>query len=189
MFERYKFSLRQVWSICSKPDATLRYETLLNAFYGRNILKQYIMPQAEMLLFIVFIASLLYSEFNFASAIVSAIFNCFSFVVSYGVLCFLVRWVSLRWFVKQFDVRNVSIMVASLMSVTFVANLFTALMPNMFFLKLFYVYMFYLVWVMSEGVVDVSEENRNKYMVLIALLVIVVPIVIMLLLKKMVPNL
>ena len=75
------------------------------------------------------------------------------------------------------------------MSVTFVVNLFTALMPNMFFLKLFYVYMFYLVWVMSEGVVDVSEENRNKYMVLIALLVIVVPIVIMLLLKKMVPNL
>ena len=143
MFERYKFSLRQVWNICSKPDATLRYETLLNAFYGKNILKQYIMPQAEMLLCVVFITTLLYSEFNLASAVVSAIFNCFSFVVSYGVSCFLVRWVSLRWFVKQFDVRNVSIMVASLMSVTFVVNLFTALMPNMFFLKLFYVYMFF----------------------------------------------
>lgn len=189
MFERYKFSLRQVWNICSKPDATLRYETLLNAFYGKNILKQYIMPQAEMLLCVVFITTLLYSEFNLASAVVSAIFNCFSFVVSYGVSCFLVRWVSLRWFVKQFDVRNVSIMVASLMSVTFVVNLFTALMPNMFFLKLFYVYMFYLVWLMSEGVVDVAEENRNKYMVFIALIVIAMPIIVMIFLKKMVPNL
>ena len=80
-------------------------------------------------------------------------------------------------------------MVASLMSVTFVVNLFTALMPNMFFLKLFYVYMFYLVWLMSEGVVDVAEENRNKYMVFIALIVIAMPIIVMILLKKMVPNL
>lgn len=189
MLERYKFLLMQVWNICSKPDATLRYETLLNVFYGKNILKQYIMPQAEMLLFVVFITTLLYSEFNVASAVVSAIFNSFSFVVSYGVLCFLVRWVSLRWFVKQFEVRNVSMMVASLMTVTFVVNLFAALMPNMFFLKLFYVYMFYLVWVMSEGVVDITEDNRNKYMVFITLIVIIIPIMVMVLLKKMVPNL
>ena len=189
MLERYKFPLTQVWNICSKPDATLRYESLLNVFYGKNILKQYIMPQAEILFFVVFLFSLLYSEFNLALALVTAIFNCFSFIVSYGVLCFFVRWVSLKWFVKQFDVRNVSIMVASLMSVTFVVNLFTALMPNMFFLKLFYVYMFYLVWLMSEGVVDVAEENRNKYMVFIALIVIAMPIIVMILLKKMVPNL
>lgn len=75
------------------------------------------------------------------------------------------------------------------MAVTFVVNLFAALMPNMFFLKLFYVYMFYLVWVMSEGVVDITEDNRNKYMVFIALIVIVIPIIVMVLLKKMVPNL
>ena len=80
-------------------------------------------------------------------------------------------------------------MVASLMSVTFIVNFFTALMPNMFFLKLFYLYMFYLVWVMSEGIVDVTEDNRNKYMVFITLIVIAIPIIIMVLLKKMVPNL
>lgn len=189
MLERYKFPLTQVWNICSKPDATLRYESLLNVFYGKNILKQYIMPQAEIMFFVVFLSSLLYSEFNLALALVTAMFNCFSFIVSYGVLCFLVRWVSLKWFVKQFDARSVSMMVATLMSVTFVVNFFSTLMPNMFFLKLFYVYLFYLVWVMSEGVVDIVEDSRNKYMVLIALMVIIVPIVLTMSLKMMVPNL
>ena len=95
----------------------------------------------------------------------------------------------MKWFVKQFDARSVSMMVATLMSVTFVVNFFSALMPNMFFLKLFYVYLFYLVWVMSEGVVDIVEDSRNKYMVLIALMVIIVPIVLTMSLKMMVPNL
>lgn len=189
MFERYKFPLMQVWNICSKPDVTLRYETLLNIFYGKNILKQYIIPQAEVLLLFTFLSTLLFKEFNLASAVVTSIFDCFSFVVSYGVLCFLVKWVSLRWFVNQLDTRNVSMLVASLMSVSFVVKLLLSLMPNMFFINFFYVYVFYLVWVMSEGVVDIEEEHRNKYMVLIALLVIVVPIVVVALLKKMVPNL
>lgn len=189
MFERYKFPLVHVWNICSKPDVTLRYEALLNIFHGKNILKQYIVPQAEVLLIVSFISTLLFEEFNLASAIVNSIFDCFSFVVGYGVLCFLVKWVSLRWFVSQLDSRNVSMMVASLMSVSFVVKLLLSLMPNMFFVNFFYVYVFYLVWVMSEGVVDISEENRNKYMVLIALFVIVVPMVIVALLKNMVPNL
>ena len=43
---------------------------------------------------------------------------------------------------------------------------------------------------MSEGVIDVPEEQRNKYMVAISFLVIVVPMVIMMVLKKIVvPNL
>ena len=189
MLERYKFPLMQVWGVCSKPDATLRYEALLNAFYGKNILKEYVLPLAEILLVTTFVFTFLYTEFNLASAIVKALFSCFSFVVSYGALCFLIRWVSLHWFVKQFDVRNVGIMVASLMSVTFVVEVFTAMLPNMFFLKLFYVYLFYLVWVLSEGLVDVAEDNRNKYMVFIALIVIVVPIVVLMLLKMMVPKL
>ena len=63
-------------------------------------------------------------------------------------------------------------------------------MPNMFFVNFFYIYVFYLVWVMSEGVVDVPEEQRNKYMVVISFLVIVVPMFIVAILKKIVvPNL
>lgn len=189
MLERYKFPLMQVWNICSKPDATLRYEALLNTFYGKNILKQYIMPLAEMLLLAIFVFTLLYNEFNFASAVVDALFGSFSFVISYGVLTSLIRWISLKWFVKQFDIRNASIMVASLMSVIFVVNLFTVMMPSMFFLKLIYIYIFYLVWVMSEGIVDVAEDNRNMYMVCVSVLVVVLPIALLLSLKMMVPNL
>ena len=189
MLERYKFPLMQVWNVCSKPDTTLRYEALLNTFYGKNVLKQYVLPLAEMLMLVTFVFTLLYGEFNIASAVVNSIFSCFSFVVSYGVLCFLIRWISLHWFVKQLDMRNVSIMVASLMSVTFVINLFTEIMPNMFFFNLFYIYLFYLVWVMSEGVVDVAEDSRNKYMAFVAIVVIVVPIAMLLGLGMMVPNL
>ena len=81
-------------------------------------------------------------------------------------------------------------MVVSLMSVSFVVKLLLSLMPNMFFVNFFYIYVFYLVWVMSEGVVDVPEEQRNKYMVVISFLVIVVPMFIVAILKKIVvPNL
>jgi hypothetical protein len=81
-------------------------------------------------------------------------------------------------------------MVVSLMSVPFVVKLFLSLMPNMFFVNFFYVYVLYLVWVMSEGVVDVPEGQRNKYMVEISLLIIIIPLLIALFMKRMVvPNL
>ena len=176
MFERYKFPLKQVWNVCSKPDDTLRYEALLNTFYGKNILRQYVMPLAEVLFVAGFIRFFLFGNQGVATAVVKSIFDYFSFVVSF--------------FNLQCVDRNVSIMVVSLMSVSFVVKLLLSLMPNMFFVNFFYVYIFYLVWAMSEGVVDVPEEQRNKYMVAISVLVIVVPMVIMMLLKKVVvPNL
>ena len=49
MFERYKYPLKHVWMIASKPDIALSYEALLNTFYGKNILRQYVMPLAEIL--------------------------------------------------------------------------------------------------------------------------------------------
>ena len=190
MFERYKFPLKQVWNVCSKPDDTLRYEALLNTFYGKNILRQYVMPLAEVLFVAGFIRFFLFGNQGVATAVVKSIFDYFSFVVSYGALFYLIRWVSVRFFNLQCVDRNVSIMVVSLMSVSFVVKLLLSLMPNMFFVNFFYVYIFYLVWAMSEGVVDVLEEQRNKYMVAISVLVIVVPMVIMMLLKKVVvPNL
>jgi hypothetical protein len=43
---------------------------------------------------------------------------------------------------------------------------------------------------MSEGVVDVPEGQRNKYMVEISLLIIIIPLLIALFMKRMVvPNL
>jgi thiosulfate reductase cytochrome b subunit len=42
---------------------------------------------------------------------------------------------------------------------------------------------------MSEGVVDVAEDSRNKYMAFVAIVVIVVPIAMLLGLGMMVPNL
>jgi hypothetical protein len=42
---------------------------------------------------------------------------------------------------------------------------------------------------MSEGVVDVSEEDRNKYMCFVSTVVFVVPFVMGKLLNLMVPNL
>ena len=190
MFERYKFPLKHVWMIASKPDEALSYEALLNTFYGKNILRQYIMPLAEILFVAGFIRLFLFGSQDIATAVVKSTFDYFSFVVSYGALFYLVRLVSTRFFKFQCEDRNVSLMVVSLMSVSFVVKLFLALMPNMFFVNFFYVYIFYLVWVMSEGVIDVPEEQRNKYMVAISFLVIVVPMVIMMVLKKIVvPNL
>jgi spermidine/putrescine transport system permease protein len=55
---RYKFALQLVWNICSKPDATLRYEALLNMFYGKNVFKHFVMPLVEVLLLVVFIGAL-----------------------------------------------------------------------------------------------------------------------------------
>ena len=190
MFERYKIPLKQVWNVCSKPDNTLRYEALLNAFYGRNILRQCILPLAEVLFVAGFIRFFVFGNQDIATAVVKSIFDYLSFVVSYGVLFYLVRWVSVRFFDLQFEERNVSMMVVSLMSVSFVVKLFLSLMPNMFFVNFFYVYILYLVWVMTEGVIDVPEDKRNKYMVVISFLVIVVPMLIIVLLKRMVvPNL
>lgn len=185
---RYKFALQLVWNICSKPDATLRYEALLNMFYGKNVFKHFVMPLVEVLLLVVFIGALFASGFNIATSCVRTIFDCLSFVASYGVLFGLVRWITLR-FVDTIADRNVSMMVGVLMSVIFVVDFLQAIFPNLFFISFFYVYVFYLVWVMSEGVVDVSEEDRNKYMCFVSIVVFVVPFVIGKLLNLMVPNL
>ena len=75
MLERYKFVLSLVWNILSKPDATLRYEALLNTFYMKNVFKNFIMPLAEILFSVVFITSLLYSEINIGHYILREIKN------------------------------------------------------------------------------------------------------------------
>ena len=64
ILDRYKFVLHHVWNICSKPDATLRYESLLNTFYGKKILQQFILPLAEILLVVAFLSTLLYFDLN-----------------------------------------------------------------------------------------------------------------------------
>ncbi len=189
MFERYKSALNFVWNVCSKPDATLRYEALLNLFYGKNILRQYIMPLAEILMLMAFIGALFWDEMHLASAVVKSIFEYFCFIVSYGVLFWLIRWCTIRFFAEQIEDRNISLLVASLMAVTFAINLLLSLMPNMFFINFFYGYIFYLVWVMSEGVVDIAEELRNKYMFVVSICVIIIPLVVMMLLKNLAPNL
>ncbi len=186
--ERYKFALQLVWSICSKPDATLRYEALLNTFYGKTVFKHFVMPLVEVLLVVAFVGALFHSGFNIATSCVRVIFDCLSFVVSYGALFGLVRWITLR-FVDTVADRNMSMMVGVMMSVIFVVKILQAIFPNLFFVSFFYVYVFYLVWVMSEGVVDVSEENRNKYMCFVSIVTFFVPFVVGKLLNLMVPNL
>ena len=83
LIERYKFPLMQVWNICSKPDVTLRYEALLNAFHGKTVLKQYIMPLAEILMLVCFLTTLIFGDMNLALAVVMSIFRYFSFVISF----------------------------------------------------------------------------------------------------------
>lgn len=187
--DRYKFALQLVWSICSKPDATLRYEALLNTFYGKNVFRQFVMPLVEMLFVVVFVSSLFTFNFNIAISCVRTIFDCFSFVASYGVLFWLIRWLTMRFFVEYINDRSVAMIVGVLMSVVFVVNALQSIFPNLFFISFFYVYVFYLVWVMSEGVVDISEEKRNKYMCFVSILVFVMPFVMRKLLNLMVPNL
>ena len=82
--DRYKFALQLVWNILSKPDETLRYEALLNKFYGKNVFKHFVMPLAEVLFVVVFIASLFSFEMNFVTIFVKSFFNVLSFVVAYG---------------------------------------------------------------------------------------------------------
>lgn len=187
--ERYKFPLLHVWNICSKPNMTLRYEALLNVFHSKTVLKQYIMPLAEILMMMCFVSKLIFADMNFALAVVMSIFYYFSFVISFVLLFYVLKWFLLRYYVNEIENRNVSFLVSSLMSLTFAIEVSLLMMPNMFFLRMFYLYMFYLVWVMSEGVVDVDEGRRNVYMVFVSFFVIIVPMVIMVLLKKMVPNL
>ena len=187
--DRYKFVLQLVWNIISKPDATLSYDALLNTFYRKNVFKNFVIPLAEILCVVVFISSLFHSEINVAEAIVKSIFNCLSFVVGYGVLFLLVRWITLRYFVDSLSDRNVYLLVGMLMSIVFLVNLFSSLFPNLFFINFLYVYLFYLVCVMSEGVIDIVEEMRNKYMSVVSILVFIIPFIINVLLKQMVPNL
>ena len=187
--DRYKFVLQLVWNILSKPDETLRYEALLNKFYGKSVFKHFVMPLAEVLFVVVFIAALLSFEMNFVTIFVKSFFFVLSFVVAYGALFFLVRWVTLRFFVDSISDRNIAMFVGGLISLVFSVNLLQSIFPNLFFVSFLYVYVFYLVWVMSEGVIDISEEMRNKYMCFISLLVFLTPFVIEKLLMQMVPNL
>jgi hypothetical protein len=95
----------------------------------------------------------------------------------------------LRFFVDAIEDRNIAMFVGVLMSLVFSVNVLQALFPNLFFVSFLYIYVFYLVWVMSEGVVDISEDMRNKYMGLVSILVFVIPFVMVKLLNMLVPNL
>ena len=95
----------------------------------------------------------------------------------------------MRFFVDAIEDRNIAMFVGVLMSLVFSVNVLQALFPNLFFVSFLYIYVFYLVWVMSEGVVDISEDMRNKYMGLVSILVFVVPFVMGKLLNMLVPNL
>lgn len=186
---RYKFVLLHVWNICSKPDATLSYEALMSKFYNKKVLNHFIMPLAELLFIFAFVGTLISSDLNFASAIVKSIFSYFTFVVSYGALFFVIRWITLKFFSSETNERNLTLMVSSLMSVNFVVLSFQSLMPNLFFVSLFYIYLFYLVWLMSEGIIDIAEGQRNKYMALISIVVFIIPFIVGKLLILMIPNL
>lgn len=189
ILDRYKFVLHHVWNICSKPDATLRYESLLNTFYGKKILQQFILPLAEILLVVAFLSTLLYFDLNLASAIVKSIFTYLIFIVSFGGSMFLVRLLLQYRFKIEIDMRNIMLMVASLMAVVFVVKFFGYVFPGLFFVSLFYLYNFYLVWVMSEGVIDIPEEKRNECMVLVSFIVVATPFVVEKLLNSLIPNL
>ena len=137
--DRYKFALQLVWNILSKPDETLRYEALLNKFYGKNVFKHFVMPLAEVLFVVVFIASLFSFEMNFVTIFVKSFFNVLSFVVAYGTLFFLVRWITLRFFVDSINDRNVAMFVGGLISLVFSVNLLQSIFPNLFFVSFLYV--------------------------------------------------
>ena len=181
--------LLHVWNICSKPDATLRYESLLNAFYGKKILQQFIFPLAEILLVVAFLSTLLYTELNVASAVVKSIFAYLVFIVSFGGAMLSVRLLMQYRFKIETNSRNIMLMVASLMAVVFVVKFFGYVFPSLFFISLFYLYNFYLVWVMSEGVIDIPEEKRNEYMVLVSFIIVAIPFIIEKLLNLLIPNL
>ena len=186
VLDRYKFVLLQVWDICSKPNDTLSYESLLNTFYGKKILKHFILPLAELFLVATFVVTLISIDFNVVESLVKSILSYFSFIVSYGVLVILTQRITIMFFGVDITQRNATIMSSVLMTIVFVVKILSLLMP---YFSIFYLYTFYLVWVMSEGVVDISEDKRNKYMVLLSLLVIFAPIVIEKIFKFLTPNL
>lgn len=189
ILDRYKFVFSQVWNICSKPDATLSYESLLNTFYGKKMLQHFILPLAEILFVATFVGTIFLSDFNVAVTLVKAIFGFLTFVVSYGLSLLLVRLLTQRFFVSDVNHRNIDFMVSSLMSIVFVVKFFGVLMPDLFFVTFFYLYTFYLVWVMSEGVIDISEDKRNKYMIFVSFIVVFLPAVVGKLLNVLIPNL
>ena len=189
ILDRYKFALLQVWNVCSKPDSTLRYESLLNTFYGKKILQNFILPLAEILLIVAFVGTFFSSDLNLAVAVVKSIFSYLIFIVSFGFSLLFVRFLIQHVFGVEADERNVTLMVASLMSIIFVVKFFSYILPSFFFVTLFYLYIFYLVWVMSEGVIDISEDKRNKCMVLVSFIIIAVPYIIGKLLNLLIPNL
>ena len=160
---RYKFALDFVWRVCSSPDETLQYESLLNTFYGKNVFKKFIMPLAEILLIVGFVFSFFWIEMEMTYRLIRIFFDYIAFLMSYCVLFWVVRLVTFRFFTNEVSNRNFSILVASLMVVVFVVKFLQLLLPNMFFISFFYVYVFYLVWLMSEGLVDISEDNRNNF--------------------------
>lgn len=189
ILDRYKFALLHLWNICSKPDATLRYESLLNTFYGKKTLQHFILPLAEVLLLVAFLGTFFSSDWNLAAAVVKSIFAYLIFVVSFGVSVLAVRLLLQYKFEIEVDLRNIMFTVASSMTVVFVVKFFAYILPNLFFVSLFYLYCFYLVWAMSEGVIDIPEEKRNNYMVLVSFIIIVVPFVVGKILNLLIPNL
>lgn len=184
-----RFDFHLLWQIITQPQTTLQYPRLSEYFHTRRIFRHFILPLSIVSSFANLIGTLLtFDEINLESAIVNSIFSFISLILTFYLLYAVIGWLTRNAFNPAVHRWNIEAIVAAIMCVSFTIKIILGLFPSMFFMQFFYIYTFYIVWVASDSIIPINEQQKNRYMIIITFLSIIAPWLVGRLMRLMVPN-
>lgn len=127
-------------------------------------------------------------KINIEGAVINSVFIFISFILTFYALYIIIKWIATNAFNPDTPRWNIEATVAATMSVAFAVKIILSIVPDMFFVQFFYVYTFYIVWVTSDSLIPIPEQQKNRFMIIITLICLITPWIIDRLMRLMVPN-
>lgn len=183
-----RFDITLVWNIIVRPSQTLQYARFSEYFHSHRIAGYFIVPMSLLTAGVCFVGALFsLKSVNIENAVLNSIFTFIVMLMTYYFLCFFVGWFSRRY-VSGVPKWNVEALAAADMAVIFAVNILLGIFPSLFFIRFFYAYILYVVWAASDDIIPVSEQNKNRYMVIVTAASVLIPVVIYKFLGLLAPN-
>lgn len=184
-----RFVILLLWTILTRPQEALQFPRFSEYFHSKNIFRHYVLPLSA----IASIANIVglivpMGDTSLQSAVINSIFTFITYILSFYLLYIIVLWFTRKWYNHTIHRWNIEALVAAILSVSFAIKILLGLFPSMFFLQFFFIYTFYIVWVATDSLVPVPEQQKNRYLIIVSFISFVTPWAVNKIMHFMVPN-
>lgn len=189
IWQLIRFDFQLLWLILTRPQITLQYPRLSEYFHRYRIFRNFILPMSIITALVNLIGAFFsIGKINIEGAVINSVFIFISFILTFYALYIIIKWIATNAFNPDTPRWNIEATVAATMSVAFAVKIILSIVPDMFFVQFFYVYTFYIVWVTSDSLIPIPEQQKNRFMIIITLICLITPWIIDRLMRLMVPN-